>query len=63
MTDEDYQELAKCVIINNKMLQTLLGLQFGYRKLKVYYLDLINETNKEFEELNKKREEKNEDIK
>lgn len=61
MSDKDYQALAKWVIINNKMLQTLLGLKLGYKELKKVYKDLVNETEKEFKELERESE-NNENI-
>lgn len=56
MSDEDYQNLAKWVIINNKMLQTLLGLKLGYKEFKKLYKDLINETENEFKKLERESE-------
>ena len=56
MSDEDYQNLAKWVIINNKMLQTLLGLKLGYKEFKKVYKDLINETENDFKKLERESE-------
>lgn len=59
---ENFKELSKWVIVNNKLLQTLLVLKVGANGTEKILNQLINETEREFEEIEKENKE-NENIK
>ena len=50
---ENFKELSKCVIVNNKLLQTLLILKVGKNETERILEQLINETERNFEEIEK----------
>ena len=50
---EIFKELSKCVIINNKLLQTLLILKVGKNETEKILEQIINETERNFEKMEK----------
>ena len=51
MNVETFKELSKWIIVNNKLLQTLLALQIGEVKASKVYKEIVLDTEREFREV------------
>ena len=54
---ENFKKLSKWIIVNNKLLQTLLILKVGENGAEKILKQLINETEEEFKKMEKENEE------
>lgn len=61
MTNEDFKELSKWVVLNNKLLQVILLNQVGEDNTINIVKELIEDTEKEFKKIEKERNDKNEE--
>lgn len=58
MNVESFKELSKWVVVNNKLLQTLLALQIGEVKASKVYKKIVLDTEREFREVEEENNER-----